>query len=47
MVLLAKVVRVGAHYRPVAGGITSPGGRGALLAQQILYKQRWLLDGGQ
>ncbi len=27
MVLLAKVVRVGAHYRPVAGGRESPWGR--------------------
>jgi hypothetical protein len=28
ILLLAKVVRVGAHYRPVAGGIESPWGRG-------------------
>ncbi|MNY56487.1 hypothetical protein D3C86_1925700 [compost metagenome] len=33
MVLLAKVVRVGAHYRTVAGGNASPWGRGAPSAQ--------------
>jgi len=28
ILLLAKVVRVGAHYRPVAAGNASPGGGG-------------------